>query len=85
MWARYPCTDEGDADKHSSSCVLTEFISPVLETTQRQMDGLLSQPPYKCYLPEVASVGDCLKICPWVASRVVLTEFISQNVFIDEF
>jgi len=26
--------------------------------------------PYKCYLEEVASVGDSLKICPWVTSRV---------------
>jgi hypothetical protein len=27
---------------------------------------------FKCYLPEVASVGYWLKICPWVASRVAL-------------
>jgi len=34
------------------------------------MDGFLSQLPYKCYLEEVASVGDWLQICPWVASSV---------------
>ena len=41
-----------------------------LETTQGQIDGFFSQLLFKCYLPEVASVGDSLKICPWVASRV---------------
>ena len=29
-----------------------------LETTQGQMDGFFGQLPYKCYLEEVASVGD---------------------------
>ena len=29
-----------------------------LKTTQGQIDGFFSQLPYKCYLPEVASVGD---------------------------
>jgi len=29
-----------------------------LEATQGQMDGFLGQLPYKCYLEEVASVGD---------------------------
>ena len=42
-----------------------------LETTQGQIDSFFSQLPFKCYLPEVASVADSLKICPWVASRVV--------------
>ena len=28
-----------------------------LETTQGQIDGFFSQLPFKCYLPEVASVG----------------------------
>jgi hypothetical protein len=32
------------------------------ETTQGQIDGFFSQPPFKCYLPEVASVGDTLAI-----------------------
>jgi len=43
---------------------------PTLETTQGQTDGFFSQVPCKCYLPEIASVGGLLKICPWVASRV---------------
>ena len=29
-----------------------------LEATQGQMDVVLSQLSFKCYLPEVASVGD---------------------------
>ena len=29
-----------------------------LETTQRQVDGSVSQLLFKCYLTEVASVGD---------------------------
>ena len=29
-----------------------------LETTQGQIDGFCSQLPFKCYLPEVAFVGD---------------------------
>ena len=44
-----------------------------LETTQGQMDGFFSQLLFKCYLPEVASLCDLLKICPWVVSRVVCT------------
>jgi hypothetical protein len=43
---------------------------PTLETTQEQTDGYVSQLPFKCYLSEVASVGDLLKLYPWVASRV---------------
>ena len=35
---------------------------PTLETTQGQIHGYLSQLPFKCYLPEVASVGDLLKV-----------------------
>ena len=41
-----------------------------LETTHGQMGGFFSQLPFKCHLPEVASVADWLKICPWVAFRV---------------
>ena len=41
-----------------------------LEATQGQMDGSLSQLPYKCHLEEVASVGNWLKICPRLDSRV---------------
>ena len=47
--------------------------SPTLETTQRQIDGFFSQLPFKCYLPEEASVGCGLRICLWVASRVAYT------------
>jgi hypothetical protein len=42
-----------------------------LETTQGQIDGFFSRLQFKFYLAEVASVGNWLKICPWVASRVV--------------
>ena len=41
-----------------------------LDATQGQIDGFFSQLPYKCQLEEVASVGDSLEICPWVASSV---------------
>ena len=33
-------------------------VVPTLETTQGQMDGFLSQLPYKYHLEEVTSVGD---------------------------
>ena len=46
-------------------------VAAALEATQEQMDGFLSQLPYKCY-EEVASVGDGLKICPQLDSRVVV-------------
>jgi len=35
-----------------------EGNSTALEATLGQMDGFSSQPTYKCYLEEVASVGD---------------------------
>ena len=41
-----------------------------LEATQGKIDGFFSQLPYKCRQNRVASVGDWLVICPWVASRV---------------
>ena len=47
-----------------------QFKVSALETTQGQNDSFFSHLPYKCYLKEVASLGDLLKICPWVASRV---------------
>ena len=31
---------------------------PTLEATQGQIDSFFGQLPYKCYLEEVASVGD---------------------------
>ena len=43
-----------------------------LEATHGQMDSFSSQLLFECNFPEVASVGDRLKICPWVASRVGL-------------
>ena len=39
--------------------------------TQGQMDGFSSQLPYKMPPRRGASVGDCLKICPQLDSRVV--------------
>ena len=44
-------------------------VQITLGIIQGQIDGFFSQLPFKCYLPEVASVGDSLQICPWVASR----------------
>ena len=41
----------------------------VLEVTQGQMDGFLSDLLYKCHLEEVASVGYLLAICPQLDSR----------------
>ena len=66
-----------------------------LEATQGQMDGFVGQLPYKCHLEEVASVRDCLEICPQIDSRVArhhplgcasissTTNLIPQNVFIN--
>jgi len=36
----------------------------------------LSQLTYKCHLEEVASVGDCLNICPQLDSRMVSFKLI---------
>ena len=41
-----------------------------LEATQGQIDGFFSQLPHNCHQNRMASVGDWLKICPWVTSRV---------------
>ena len=41
-----------------------------LEATQGQMDDFFSQLVCKCHLPEVASVGVRLQICPCVSSKV---------------
>ena len=52
---------------------LTLLLAPrpsTLEATQGQNDSFFSQLPYKCHQNRVASVGDWLEICPWVASRV---------------
>ena len=59
-------------------------VLSTLETTQGQKDGFFSKILFKCTLPEVASVGDQLKICPWVASRVVLSPKIFNSLmFLD--
>ena len=34
-----------------------QALEPTLEATQGQIDGFFSQPPFKCYLPEVAFCG----------------------------
>ena len=47
-----------------------------LKTTQGQINGSFRQLPFKCYLPEGAYLGYWLKICPWVAFRVV-DEFVN--------
>ena len=52
--------------EHHSSC------PSVMQVTQWQMDGFFGQFPYKCHLEEVASVGDGLKICPELDSRMAL-------------
>ena len=44
-----------------------DAASATLETTKGQIDGRFSQPAFKYYLPEVASVGNSLNICTWVA------------------
>ena len=40
-----------------------------LEATQGQIDGFFSHLPFKCHQNRVASVADCLEICPRVTSR----------------
>ena len=46
------------------------MLYAALESTQGQMHGFFSQLPFKCHLPEVASLEGRLEICPWAASRV---------------
>jgi len=41
-----------------------------MEATQGQINCFFNQLPYKCHLEEVAFVGDWLKICPQLDSRV---------------
>ena len=53
---------------------LAAQITATLKTSQGQIDGLFSQLQSKFHLSEVASVGDWFRICPWVASRVALSE-----------
>jgi len=42
----------------SPSCWKISTAQATLEATQGQIDSFFSQLPYKCYLEEVASVGD---------------------------
>ena len=46
------------------------FSQAALEATQGQINGFFSHLPYKCYLEEMASMGDWFKICPQLESRV---------------
>ena len=48
----------------------TPHSKSTLETTEGQIDGFCSKLSFKCCLTELASVGDWLNICPWVAFRV---------------
>ena len=71
LCARCPCAalaKKGGAPVFPGS--MRHERETTLETTHVQEDGFFSQLRFKYYLPEEASVGDLLKICPWVASRV---------------
>ena len=48
-----------------------QLSGSALEATQGQMNGFLSQIPYKCRLEEVASMGDYLKICPQLDFKAI--------------
>jgi hypothetical protein len=48
-----------------------KLSSSTLETTQGEMAGFFRHLPYKWYFQKVAFVGDWLKVCPWVVSRMV--------------
>jgi hypothetical protein len=55
----------------------TKLVSPntltelaTLEATHGNIDDFFVHLPYKCHQNEVASVGDCLSSCLWVACRV---------------
>ena len=60
----------------------TIFASSTLESNQGQNDGLFSQLPYKYHQNRVASVGDWLKICPWVTSRVAEGWWLGRGPFL---
>ena len=48
--------EAGERDAHQGQRTPHQGSTP--ETTQGQIDGFLSQLPFKCYLSEVASVGE---------------------------
>ena len=63
----FPCHVHVDKHRRSPPIFLPIYISAAvhlasskssLETTQGQTDGFFSHLPFRCYLPEVASVGD---------------------------
>ena len=53
-----------------SSSACSSFASSALEATQGQIDGFFGQLPYKYHQNRVASVGECVKICPRLICRV---------------
>ena len=75
---RFRVSGSGFRDPGSGSSVEGRGLrvngEAALEATQGQIDGFFSHLPYKCHLEEVASVGDRLKICPQLDSRVVHLE-----------
>ena len=49
-----------------------KVLRATLEATRGKIVGFFGQLPYKCHQNRVASVGDCVEICPWVTSKVVV-------------
>ena len=49
--------------------------SATLVANQGQIDGFFGRLPYKCHQNRMASMGDCLEICPRGTSRMSLTRF----------
>jgi hypothetical protein len=55
----------------SRNAIHGQLVLPTtLEASQGYIDGFSNQLPFKFHHNRVASVGDYLRICPWVASRV---------------
>jgi len=65
---------------HAHCSVKTEESKTTLEATQGQIDVFFSQLPFKCHQNRPASVGDRLKICPWVTSRVGNRKKIAERL-----
>ena len=69
-----PDTRESSVDKATILNQAIDYIKTLQVNhpadKKGQTDGFFRHLPFKCYLPEVASVKDLLKVCPWVASRV---------------
>ena len=59
-------------NRHRMATHAVAVALSALEATQGQNNRFFSQLSYKCYLEEVASVGDWLQICPWVIGRVAM-------------